>query len=214
VEAWEPGERGGEAVADVLFGDYNPSGRLAISIPRDSGQLPDYYDFKPSKAYWIHVSEGGGYVDMPATPLYPFGYGLSYTQFQYSNLHVEPAQINQGGEVKVTVDVQNTGSRPGTDTVEMYLHEHYAPVSLPVEQLRGFERVTLNPGETKTVSIVIRPEDLMLLDRDMLWKVAPGTFDVMIGNSAEDIPMRASFEVKPSDWVVDRGLSTQPDLAR
>jgi len=216
VEAWEPGERGGEAVADVLFGDYNPSGRLAISIPRDSGQLPDYYNFKPSKAYWIQKgwSRHRGYVDMPGTPLYPFGYGLSYTQFRYSNLHVEPAQINQGGNVKVTVDVQNTGGRAGTETIEMYLHEHYAPVSLPVEQLRGFERVTLNPSETKTVTLTIRPEDLMLLDRDMLWKVSPGTFDVMIGNSAEDIALRNSFEVRPSDTILNRGISTQPDLAR
>ena len=151
---------------------------------------------------------------MPGTPLYPFGFGLSYTQFKYSNLHVEPAQIAVGGKVKVTVDVQNTGEHAGVQTVEMYLHEHYAPVSLPVERLRGIERVTLNPGETKTVTMTLRPEDLMLLDRDMLWRVAPGTFDVMIGNSAEDIPLKASFEVKYPDTVVDRGLSTTPDLAR
>lgn len=216
VEAWEPGERGGEAVADVLFGDTNPSGRLSITIPRDSGQLPDYYNFKPSKAYWVQKgwSHDGGYVDMPGTPLYPFGYGLSYTQFRYSNLHLDSTQISEGGKVKVTVDVQNTGSRPGTETVEMYLHEHYAPVSLPVQQLRGFERVTLNPGETKTVIMTIRPEDLMLLDRDMLWKVAPGTFDVMIGNSAADIALRDSFQVRIPDTVLNRGVSTQPDLAR
>jgi len=216
VEAWEPGERGGEAVADVLFGDYNPSGRLAITVPRDAGQLPVYYDYKPSKAYWVHRawSRDGGYADMPGTPLYPFGFGLSYTQFKYSNLHVEPAQIAVGGKVKVTVDVENTGDRAGVQTVQLYLHEHYAPVSLPVERLRAFERVTLNPGETKTVTMTLRPEDLMLLDRDMLWRVAPGTFDVMIGNSAEDIPLKASFEVKYPDTVLDRGLSTTPDLAR
>ena len=216
VEAWEPGERGGEAVADVLFGAYNPSGRLAISIPRDSGQLPDYYDFKPSKAYWIKnsYSHNGGYVDMPGTPLYPFGFGLSYTQFRYGNLHVNPAQINRGGATRVTVDVQNTGSRPGTETVQMYLHEHYAPVSLPVEQLRGFQRVTLNPGEARTVTMTIRPEDLMLLDRDMHWKVAPGAFDVMIGNSAENIVLSDTFQVEPTDSLLNRGLSSQPDLAR
>jgi beta-glucosidase len=216
VEAWEPGERGGEAVADVLFGDYNPSGRLAITIPRSSGQLPDYYDYKPSKSYWIGQgwTHDRGYVDMPGTPLYPFGYGLSYTPFRYSNLRVDPAQIAHGGTAKVMVDVQNVGNRPGTETVEMYLDERYAPVSLPVEQLRGFERVTINPGETKTVTMTIRPEDLMLLDRDMLWKVVPGIFDVMIGNSAEDIALRGSLEVRDADSVPDRGLSTQPDLAR
>ena len=147
VEAWEPGERGGEAVADVLFGNYNPSGRLAISVPRHSGQLPVYYNYKPSKAYWIGDGWTGhrGYVDMPATPLYPFGYGLSYTHFEYSNLRVEPAEIHPGGEARVTVDVKNTGDRAGVETVQLYLHEKYAPVSTPVKQLRGFERVALDP---------------------------------------------------------------------
>lgn len=217
VEAWEPGERGGEAVADVLFGDYNPSGRLAITIPRSSGQLPAFYNHKPSKAYWIKNawSKDQGYVDMPGTPLYPFGYGLSYTTFRYSNLQVSPEQIGEGGRVRVSVDVENTGQRAGTEVVQMYLHEHYAPVSLPVEQLRGFERVDLNPGEKRTVHLTVRPEDLMLLDRDMLWRVSPGTFDVLIGHSSADIALRASFEVKQSSGpLAGRGVSTQPDLAR
>lgn len=146
---------------------------------------------------------------------YPFGYGLSYTSFRYSNLHIDTPQTNVSGKVKVTVDVQNTGERPGTETVQLYLHERYAPVSLAVNQLRGFERVSLNPGETKTATFTIRPEDMMLLDRDMLWKVAPGTFDVLIGTSAEDIVLRDSYEVKaaPDSWL-SRGISTQPDLAR
>jgi beta-glucosidase len=217
VEAWEPGERGGEAVADVLFGDTNPSGRLAITIPRSSGQLPVYHDYKPSKEYWMKKgwSHDGGYVDMPGTPLYPFGYGLSYTKFRYSNLHIDTPQTNLAGKVKVTVDVQNTGERPGTETVQLYLHERYAPISLAVNQLRGFERVSLNPGETKTATFTIRPEDMMLLDRDMLWKVAPGTFDVLIGTSAEDIVLRDSYEVRSAaDPLLNRGISTQPDLAR
>lgn len=216
VEAWEPGERGGEAVADVLFGDTNPSGRLAITIPRSSGQLPAYHDFKPSKEYWMKRgwSHDGGYVDMPGTPLYPFGYGLSYTKFRYSNLHIDRPQINLGGEVKVTVDVRNTGERSGTETVQLYLHERYAPISLAVNQLRGFERVSLNSGETKTATFTIRPEHMMLLDRDMLWKVAPGTFDVLIGTSAEDIVLRDSYEVKAAADPLNRGISTQPDLAR
>ena len=143
VEAWEPGERGGEAVADVLFGNYNPTGRLAISVPRHSGQLPVYYNYKPSKAYMMRGYAGPGYVDMPATPLYPFGYGLSYTHFEYSNLRVEPAEIHPGGEARVTLDVKNTGDRAGVETVQLYIHEKYAPVSTPVKQLRGFERVAL-----------------------------------------------------------------------
>lgn len=216
VEAWEPGERGGEAVSDVLFGDYNPSGRLAISVPRNSGQLPDYYNYKPSKEYWINRgwSHINGYADMPGTPLYSFGYGLSYTDFHYNNLHVTPAQILPGGVTKVSVDIQNVGKRAGTETVQMYLHEEYAPVSLPVRQLRGFERVTLDPGQIKTVTMTIRTQDLMLLDRDMHWRVVPGTFDVMIGNASDHIVLRDSLQVKPGDPLPVLGLSTQPDLAR
>jgi beta-glucosidase len=219
VEAWEPGERGGEAVADVLFGDYNPSGRLAITIPRSSGQLPAYYNYKPSKDYWISQgwTHDKGYVDMPATPLYPFGYGLSYTEFKYSNLRINPAQISQSGTARVSVDIQNIGKRAGTETVQMYLHERYAPVSLPVKQLRGFERVALSPGETKTVTLTIRPEDLALLDRNMRWRVAPGIFDVMIATSAESVVLKDSFEVKAADPIanplIDRGSLMQPDLA-
>jgi len=216
VEAWEPGELGGGAVADVLFGDYNPSGRLAISVPRSSGQLPDYYNSKPSKEYWIKSgwSHDGGYVDMPGTPLYSFGYGLSYTDFRYSNLHVDPAEISEGGTAKVTVDIQNVGKLAGTETVQMYLHEKHTPVSLPVRQLRGFERVTLDPGQTKTVTLTIRPVDLMLLDRDMLWKVAPGTVEVMIGSASDHVLLQGSLEVKGTNALPDRGLSTQPDLGR
>lgn len=217
VEAWEPGERGGEAVADVLFGDYNPGGRLAISIPRSSGQLPAYYNYKPFKEYWMKRgwSHDGGYVDMPGTPLYPFGYGLSYTTFEYRNLHIEPSQLNTSGTVKVTVDVQNTGPVAGTDVVQLYLHERYAPVSLPYRQLRAFDRIPLQPGETKSVTMTLRPEDMSLLDRDMLWRVSPGVFDVMIGSSAQDVALHDSFEVKPGTGpMADRGISTQPDLSR
>lgn len=200
VEAWEPGEKGGTAVADVLFGNYNPSGRLAISIPRSAGQLPDYYDSKPSKAYWINHgwTHLDGYVDMPGTPLYPFGYGLSYTQFKYSNLRINPPQIYTGSSTKVSVDVENVGKRAGVATVQLYLHERYAPVSTPVKQLRGFERVTLAPGETKTVTLTLTPKDLMLLDRNMHWVVVPGTFDIMLGKSSADILLKGALEVEGS----------------
>jgi beta-glucosidase len=215
VEAWEPGERGGEAVADVLFGNYNPSGRLAISVPRSAGQLPDYYNYKPSKEYWMTSgwTHDGGYVDMPGTPLWSFGYGLSYTQFQYSNLRLN---LPRAGSLpaQVTVDVTNSGNRAGTDTVQLYLHQRVAPVSLPVRQLRGFERVTLDPGETKPVSFIIRPEDLMFLDRDMLWRIAPGTVDVMIGSAADHIVLRDSLEVRADDRLVKTGTRAQPDLSR
>jgi beta-glucosidase len=193
VEAWEPGERGGEAVADVLFGNYNPSGRLAISVPRHSGQLPVYYNYKPSKAARMDP----GYVDMPATPLYPFGYGLSYTQFAYRNLRIEPAEIHASGQARVTLDVKNTGDRMGTETVQLYVHEKYTPVAIPVKQLRGFERVTLNPGETKSVTLTLTPEDLQLLDLDMRWKVVPGDFEIMVGKSSAEILLQGTLKVTP-----------------
>jgi beta-glucosidase len=198
LEAWNPGERGGEAVAEVLFGDYSPNGRLAITIPRSVGQLPAYYNYKPSKAYWIHRgwTHERGYVDMPGTPLYPFGYGLSYTEFRYSNLRIEPPEVRAGGEAHVSVDVENVGGRAGIETAQLYLHERFAPVSTPVKQLRGFRRVALNPGEKKTATFTLTSEDLMLLDQDMHWVVAPGTFDMMIGKSSADIALKGALEVK------------------
>jgi beta-glucosidase len=206
VEAWEPGEQGAAAVADVLFGDYNPSGRLPITIPRSAGQLPAYYNYPPSKAYWVN---GGwthtrGYVDMPAAPLYPFGYGLSYAQFEYRNLHVEPAEIYNQGNFHVSVDVENSGRRPGIETVQLYIHERVTPVATPVKQLRGFERIALNPGEKKTVTFVLGPEDLQLLNRDMRWVVVPGTFDIMVGRSSEEIAATGTLEVKASGLTNQR----------
>ena len=200
VEAWQPGEQGAEAIADVLFGDYNPSARLPITIPGSVGQLPAYYSYPVSKAYWIAGgwTDTRGYVDMPATPLYPFGYGLSYTNFRYSNLHTEPSAINSDGKVMVSVDVENSGMRAGVETVQMYLRERFTPVATPVKQLRGFERVHIDPGQKKTVNFMLGPEELQLLDQELHWKVVPGTFDVMIGKSSADIVLKGSFEVKGS----------------
>jgi beta-glucosidase len=186
VEAWHPGELGGQAVADVLFGDYNPTGRLPITVPRSVGQLPAYYNYGPAKAYWIDQLKRG-YADMPATPLYPFGYGLSYTKFDYANLRIEPT--------RVSVDIKNAGSRPGIETAQIYIHETYAPVSRPVKQLRGFQRVTLQPGETKTVTFPLTREDLQVLDEHMRWVVIPGDFEIMVGRSAEDLPLKGMLKV-------------------
>jgi beta-glucosidase len=200
VEAWEPGELGGTAVADVLFGDYNPSGRLAITIPRSAAQLPAYYDCKPSKVFWVEKgwSRNHGYVDMPSSPLYPFGYGLSYTQFQYSNLVVDSPQIRPGANSQVHVQIKNVGSRPGVETAQLYLHERFAPVSTAIKQLHGFQRVALDAGESKTVSFTLTPEDLMLLGLDMHWSVVPGTFDIMVGSSSADVPLKTTLEVQPA----------------
>lgn len=194
MEAWEPGERGGEAVADALFGDYNPSGRLAITIPRHSGQLPAYYNYKPSKAYWID-QQGRSYVDMPATPLYPFGHGLSYTKFEYENMRIDPGEIHPEGSARISVDVKNVGDRAGEEIVQLYVHEAVAPVSTPVKQLRGFERVALGPGETKKVTFTLTPEELQLLNRDMRWVVVPGDFAIMVGRSSADILLKGTLKV-------------------
>ena len=202
VEAWEPGEQGAQALADVLFGDYNPSGRLPITIPRSVGQLPAYYNSPPSKTHWL---EGGwthtqGYVDMPGSPLYPFGYGLSYTHFQYSNIRVDPPQIRTKGTAHVSVDVENTGTRAGVETAQLYIRERFTPVATPVKQLRGFERVSLDPGQKKTVTFALGPEDLQLLDQDMHWRVVPGTFDIMIGKSSADVAAKVTLDVKSSEF--------------
>jgi beta-glucosidase len=198
VEAWEPGERGGEAVARMLFGDDNPSGRLAITVPRSAGQLPVYYNFKPSKAYWLsrNWTHERGYVDMLGTPLYPFGFGLSYTQFEYSNLRIDPPESRPAGTVHVRADIKNTGARAGDEVVQLYIHDVLGTVSTPVKQLRGFHRVSLQAGETKTVDFALGPEDLSLLNRDMHWVVEPGDFEIMVGSSSEDIRLSGILDVK------------------
>jgi len=191
VEAWMCGEQGGNAVAEVLFGDYNPSGKLPITVPRHVGQLPVFYNHLPSKTRWIRR----GYVDMPGTPLYEFGYGLSYTTFEYSNLQISPKEIGTAGEVEISVDVKNTGKREGTEIVQLYFNDVISSVTTPVKELRGFEKIHLNPDETKNVKLKLTPEHLKLLDRNMKWIVEPGTFDIMIGSSSQDIRQKGSFEV-------------------
>src|SRR5262249_16756196 len=150
VEAWSPGERGGNAVADILFGDYNPSGRLPITIPRHVGQLPVYYNSRPSKSYWIKEGWGKKYVDLSPKPLYDFGHGLSYTTFVYRNLTITPKVAGAAGLVEVALEVANTGGRDGEETVQLYINDVVASVSRPIQELRGFQRVPLKRGESQT----------------------------------------------------------------
>lgn len=192
VEAWMCGEQGGNAVADVLFGDHNPSGKLPVTFPRHSGQLPVYYDHVPSKTRWIEK----GYIDMPATPLYPFGHGLSYTNFKYDNLKISSLEINQGENILVTLDVKNTGEKKGKEVVQLYINDELGSVTTPVKQLRGFEKLELSPGEVKSVSFNLSPDDLTLLNRNMEWVVEPGKFNVMIGSSSDDIRLQGVFHIK------------------
>ncbi len=196
VEAWLPGEKGGEAVADIMFGDYNPSGRLPVTIPRHAGQLPCYYNYMPSKQWWIDNHWGAAYADMPATPLWEFGYGLSYTQYEYSNLKITPKVTGAYGEVTVNVDVRNTGSIKGTEVVQLYIRDLIASITRPVKELKGFEKVMLEPGEIKTVELKLNHESLGFYNRVMEFVVEPGTFEVMVGSSFNDIRQRGEFEVK------------------
>lgn len=199
VEAWLPGEKGGQAVAEVLFGDVNPSGRLPVTVPRHVGQLPVYYNSKPSKAFWIEHGWGKPYADLDPTPLYEFGYGLSYTQFEYDNLRIEPGSTGAGGTVRVRADVRNAGDRAGAETVQLYIRDALSSVVTPVRRLRGFEKVHLEPGQVGTVSFALAPEHLALLNRHMERVVEPGTFEVMVGRSSKDIPLRGTFEITRSE---------------
>ena len=188
LEAWNCGEKGGRAVAEVLFGDCNPSGKLPITVPRHVGQLPVYYNFPSSKA-------GKKYVNMSGDPLFEFGYGLSYTRFEYSNLKITNPEIRKGGSVEVRIDLKNTGGREGAEVVQLYLNDVLSSVSAPVLELQGFEKVLLEPGESKTVAFVLTPENLALFDRNMKWTVEPGEFKVMVGSSSRDIRLTGSFSV-------------------
>jgi len=176
LEGFYLGQEGGTAVAEVLFGDVNPGGKLPISVPRHVGQLPVYYDRKPTSFR--------PYLDLTRDPLFPFGFGLSYTTFKLDAAKVDPPKIGQAGRATVTVEVTNTGARAGDEVVQLYVHDRVASVTRPVKELRGFERVRLAPGEKKTVRFTLGPEALRFTDENMNRVVEPGLFDVMLGTSS------------------------------
>ncbi len=178
LEGWYLGEQGGAAAASVLFGDVNPSGKLPITFPHSVGELPDYYNHKPSR--------NRSYAFADSHPLFPFGFGLSYTTFRYENVRVDPPVIGTGGTATVKVDITNTGNRPGDDVPQLYIHQKVSSVTQPVEQLRGFHRISLKPGEKTTVEFTLTPDALSILDINMNRVVEPGTFDILVGpNSAQ-----------------------------
>ncbi len=192
VEAWLPGEEGGNAVADILFGDVNPSGRLPVTVPRHVGQLPVYYNYRPSKEYWTRRRS---YVDLESSPLYPFGHGLSYTTFAYSDLELSATRIRSGARIEVSFTLTNTGNREGAEVAQLYLDDVISSVSTPVMELKRFEKVRLKPGEQRRVRFTLTPEDLQLLDAHLRPVVEPGAFEVMVGASAADIRLRGRFDV-------------------
>ena len=191
IEGWFPGAQGGTAIAEVLFGDYNPGGKLTMTFPKTAGQIPYNFPTKPSAQWEGEKSRVNG-------ALYYFGYGLSYTTFAYSNLRVTPTQQKASGNVSVSVDVQNTGTREGTEIVQLYTRDLVSSVTTYEKNLRGFQRVFLKQGETKTITFTLTPADLSLWDREMKFVVEPGMFRVMIGASSEDIRLKADFEILPS----------------
>ena len=187
VQAWYPGQEGGIAIAEVLFGDCNPGGKLPFTWPRHAGQLPLYYNYKPS-------GRGYDYVDMSGKPLFPFGHGLSYTEFRYSDLKIE---VDEGvGMITISVNVENVGAREGDEVVQLYIRDVVASVARPLKELKGFKRITLRPGERKEVTFSLTLDDLAFYDINMRRVVEPGVFEVMVGSSSEDIRVKGEFKIE------------------
>jgi beta-glucosidase len=175
-ECWYLGQECGHAVADVLFGDFNPGGKLPITIPRSAGHLPAFYNYKPSARR--------GYLFDDVSPLFAFGFGLSYTTFTLKNVRLK--KIRAKDSTQVLVDITNTGSRAGTETVQLYIRDLVSSVTRPIKELKGFQKIELQPGETKTVALDVTPESLAFYDIHMKYVVEPGDFEIMVGNSSRD----------------------------
>lgn len=189
LHTWYGGDKGGLAVADVLFGDYSPSGKLPITFPQHEGQLPLVYNHRPT-------GRGDDYYNLTGQPLFPFGYGLSYTTFDYSDMSFAADTIGVNGSTVVTCTVRNSGTHRGAEVVQLYVRDLLASVSQPVMQLKGFEKITLDPGESRRVSFTLGTDALRMLDRDLRWVVEPGDFRIMIGSSSKDIRLRDNLVVR------------------
>ncbi|RYG05300.1 MAG: beta-glucosidase, partial [Chitinophagaceae bacterium] len=188
INAWYPGQEGGTGIADVLFGDYNPAGRLTVSIPKSVGQLPVYYNYKrPVRR---------AYVEMESTPLYPFGFGLSYSTFSYDKLTAGLVEAADDFKVDVKVAVTNTSNVAGDEVVQLYVRDDYSSVVTPDRQLKKYARVHFNGKQQQTVSFTLTKEDLKLLGADMKWKTEAGRFTILVGGSSADIKLQESLELK------------------
>jgi len=187
-----PGEEGARAIADVLFGDYNPGGKLPISFPRSVGQVPVYYNHKPSggRSHWKE-----DYVEMSSKPLFPFGHGLSYTNFEYSNMVITPRTVSRDSQVKISVDIKNIGSSTGDEVIQLYVHNRQSTITRPLKELKGFKRITLKPGKKKTVYFILLSEQLGFYNKEFKYVVEPATVKVMIGSSSEHIRLVDEYEI-------------------
>ena len=198
LEAWYPGTMGAEAVTDIVFGQYNPSGKLTMTFPRSVGQIPVFYYEKNTgrPIYLPNDKYKSKYLDSPNEPLYPFGYGLSYTDFKYSNLILSSPKMKKGHTIDATVTVTNIGSRTGEETVQLYIRDLIGSVTRPVKQLKGFQKLVLAPGESRTVTFTIDDEMLSFWRHDMTFGIEDGDFKVMVGGSSSDL-LQTSFSLGP-----------------
>jgi beta-glucosidase len=185
-EAWYPGQAGGDALADVLFGDYNPGGRLPVTFYRSVDDLPPFEDY--------HM-EGRTYRYFRGEPLFPFGHGLSYTTFEFDNLHISQPHVQVGSQVTVSCDVTNIGERTGDEVVQLYVRHPDATVPRPIKELKGFKRITLEPGERKTVTFTLHTYQLGYYDEAMRYVVQAGAVEVMVGCSSEHLPLAGVLEI-------------------
>ena len=198
LEAWFPSTSAGDVIAETLFGDYNPGGKLSVTFPKSVGQIPLNFPFKQASQSGQPSFGSNGYGKTRVLgPLYPFGYGLSYTTFEYSNLVVSSKSFMPQADIQVSFEVKNTGKREGDEVVQLYLKDMVCSVTTYESQLRGFERVHLKPNETKTIKLTLSSDDLAILDKNMNWTVEPGIFKVLIGSSSVDIRLSKGFEILP-----------------
>ena len=198
LEPWFPGCQGGTVIAETLFGEHNPGGKLTVTFPKSVGQIELNFPFKPgSHGKQPKSGPNGSGSTRVIGELYPFGFGLSYTSFAYSNLKVSPLQQRTQGEYTVKVDITNTGKRAGDEIVQLYIRDKVSSVIAYDSELRGFERISLQPGETKQVTFTLKPEDLQLLDRNMNWTVEPGDFEILVGASSQDIRLKETITALP-----------------
>ena len=205
LEAWSPGETGAQAIVDVMLGEYNPGGKLPVSVAFHAGQIPIYYNHPHGSAWHQGESIGfANYVDLPHTPRYCFGHGLSYTTFDYSDLHISEKEIEAQDSVRIEVMVSNTGACEGDEVVQLYLADRYASMTRPVKELAGFRRIVLKPGEKKKVVFEVMADQTAFLDRQMRWKVEKGVIGVEIGSSSEDIRLAGEFRINSDRWIEGR----------
>lgn len=203
VEAWNPGQYGAKAVTDILFGDYNPAGRLPVSVAYNAGQVPLFYNHDHGSSYHVDtINEYTSYLDCPREPRYYFGHGLSYTSFRYSNMTISMKAYEPTEQIIVMIDVMNAGEVFGEEVVQLYIHDKYASVVRPVQELVGFVRVPLQPNETRTIQFLMDPSQIAFLDTNMAWKIEAGEIEVMIGASSHDIRARGAFRIS-SDLFID-----------